>query len=95
MTLAQMRAMSPAREVNGRVGIPSYVSAAVNDYHLSPSDILAIGKGQNLTTTYPFLATDKDGNPRPSSGPWDVGAYQSQSTVNRPAPPTNVQALPQ
>lgn len=34
---------------------------------------LAIGSGTNLSSIF---TTDFAGNPRPSSGPWDIGAYQ-------------------
>jgi hypothetical protein len=95
MTLTQIKALSPARELNGEVGIPAYVNPSGSDFHLALSDAIAIAKGQNLALSYGFLATDKDGNPRPSSGSWDLGAYQSQSTANRPTPPTNVQAVAQ
>lgn len=94
-TLAQMRNLSPARETNGKVGIPIYVNTSAADFHLALSDTLAFGKGENLMTSYPFLSTDKDGNPRSTSGPWDIGAYQAQTNVSRPTPPTNVQAVAQ
>jgi hypothetical protein len=44
-----------------------------NDYHLLTGDPLFAGKGANLSSIF---NTDKDGNPRPSSGAWSVGPYE-------------------
>lgn len=45
-----------------------------------------IGAGANLTSLgITALASDKAGNLRPSSGPWDVGAYEFVTGVNPPA----------
>jgi PKD repeat protein len=53
------------------------------DLHLRANSPF-IGKGVNLSSLgLPGLNADKDGNPRPSSGPWDIGAY----TVGSNAPP--------
>lgn len=50
----------------------------------------AIGAGTNLTEAAKGilapLATDKLGNARPASGPWDAGAYIGGATVAPPAP---------
>ena len=80
-TLAQLQALSPAREFHGKLGTPAYVDSAGRDYHLAASDTVAKNAGVNLTSPYSFLATDKDGLPRPSSGVWDVGAYQAPVAV--------------
>jgi hypothetical protein len=56
----------------------------------------AIGAGANLTSLGQiFLDSDKNGNSRPSSGAWDVGAFSSGSGPSRPNPPTNVKASAQ
>ena len=93
-TLAQLKALSQPREANGKVGDPSFVNASVGDLRLSSSDIVAKGAARNLYSQYPFLQTDKDGNARPSSGAWDIGAYQYSSEetpdTTPPAAPTNV-----
>lgn len=89
-TLAQLQALSPAREVNGKVGIPAYVNSGVNDFHLQSGDTVARGAGLNLTSTYSFLTSDKDGAARPASAAWALGAYQSSSGSVQP--PTNVTA---
>ncbi|MCL5460283.1 hypothetical protein M3M33_16720, partial [Loigolactobacillus coryniformis] len=41
------------------------------DYRISAGSA-AIGKGQNFSA---YFTDDKDGNTRPASGAWDVGAY--------------------
>lgn len=45
-----------------------------NDFNLA-ADSPARGKGQNLIADVPH---DFEGNPRPASGPFDVGAFQAQ-----------------
>jgi hypothetical protein len=54
----------------------SFVDAAGNDYHLVPSASSnpgVRGKGENLTTSF---TSDIDGDPRPATGAWDIGADQ-------------------
>lgn len=52
----------------------------------SPSSVSA--GGVNLSSIF---TTDKDGNTRPSTGSWSMGAYQySQSGAKTPQPPTNL-----
>ncbi len=48
-----------------------------SDYHLSAGATSLIGKGANL---YSNFTTDKDGNPRPATGAWDIGPYVYGST---------------
>jgi len=48
------------------------------DAHLTPNSP-AIGQGQNLSS---YFTTDLEGNPRPSSGPWDIGAYEYESATS-------------
>lgn len=73
-TLAELQALSPARETNGRTGTVTFVNSGTGDFHLSGSDTVARGNGVDLTSTYSYLTTDKDGNTR--SGAWDLGAYE-------------------
>jgi hypothetical protein len=49
---------------------PMFVNAAAFDFHLTATSP-AIGKGIATAAT-----TDYDGNPRPASGPTDIGAYE-------------------
>ena len=58
-----------------------------------------IGAGVNVCATisafcatYPSINNDLAGNPRPSNGAWDIGAYQHQFA---PAPPTGLSAAAQ
>jgi hypothetical protein len=53
----------------------SFVNVTNRNFHLSSSDTAARGAGINLTSD-PNLSfsTDIDGDPRPSSGAWDIGA---------------------
>ncbi len=71
-------------ETNGRTGNPLFVNLAYgsgtnswqNNYALS-SGSPCIGAGANLgSLNLPGLNADIAGNPRPTSGPWDIGAYQ-------------------
>jgi hypothetical protein len=70
-------------EANGSAADPLFVSLAFgsttnayrNDYHLQ-SGSPAIGAGINLSgLNLPGLNADRDGTPRPASGPWAIGAY--------------------
>ena len=60
-----------------------------------------IGAGVNVCnvnptfcTNYPAIKNDIAGNARPTSGAWDIGAFQF-STSNAPAPPTGLGAVVQ
>jgi hypothetical protein len=72
--------------ING--GNPGFVNAAGGDYHLTSNSILR-GKGTNLSYLF---TTDKDGNPRPASGAWEIGPYQYAGSA--PAAPTGVHVVP-
>lgn len=72
-TLAQLQALSPAREAHGTLGTAVFVNAGAHDYHLDASDTAAKGTGVDVTATYPYLAADKDGLTRAS--PPNRGAY--------------------
>jgi hypothetical protein len=55
-----------------------------------------IGKGTNLTSLgITALNKDKNGNTRPSSGAWDVGAYSSGTTSTILGPPTGLKVTVQ
>jgi hypothetical protein len=77
---------------------PGFVSTTFDpqtpygDFHLVySSSSPAIGKGKNLSsycTMAPSLQTlcqDWDGNPRPATGNWDIGAYQYAQTLASPS----------
>jgi hypothetical protein len=71
---------------------PPFVSAvhvSPFNYDLHPlTNSAAIGAGTNLTIlNLPGLDKDLDGNARPATGPWTIGAYNAAGT-NAPAPPT-------
>ena len=52
----------------------SYVAGSMhNDYHLKAAATSLIGQGTNLSS---YFSTDFMGNTRPSSGNWDIGAYE-------------------
>lgn len=57
--------------VNG--GDPMFVNPDGRDFHTKPGSPLR-GAGVAISPGFP----DRDGNPRPSSGSWDIGAYQAQ-----------------
>ena len=55
---------------------------------------VVIGAGSNLTALgIPTLDLDGQGVPRPSSGPWDPGAFATGSSATHPAPPTGLSAI--
>ncbi len=56
-----------------------------------------IGAGTNLSSlNLPGLNADKDGNPRPASAPWDIGAYEynTNSILVTPVPVASFSAAP-
>jgi hypothetical protein len=104
-TLVQLQAESPARETHGETCNVSFTNTSTSwvagDFTLASSDTCAKGKGINLNTAfggaYNFTANDLSGNPRPATGAWDMGAYQSGSggTASNPAPPSQLTATVQ
>lgn len=66
---------------HSKTGVVQFVDAAAKDYHLSPADTLARGAGVNLTSS--GITTDIDGDARPATGAWDIGADQ---VVESPTP---------
>lgn len=70
-------------------GDPHFLNPAAGDLHIQQGSAL-IGTGANITPSFP----DKDGNARPFSGAWDIGAYQhasggsSTSAPSRPSAPS-------
>ena len=54
-----------------------------NDFHVTSADMTARTNGVNLSA---YFSTDKDGNARPSSGAWDVGAFQSGGSSSSGTP---------
>jgi len=48
------------------------INSSANDVHLQATSP-ARGAGKNLSN---YFNTDKDGNPRPATGAWDIGAYE-------------------
>jgi hypothetical protein len=59
----------------GKTDFVGYTSGSTtnNDYHLLAAAGSLIGQGANESG---YFATDKDGNARPASGNWDIGAYE-------------------
>jgi hypothetical protein len=70
---------SPAMGAPKFVAVPNG-TAGSGDFHLLPSSP-AIGTGINLSSVF---TTDAAGRPRPSTGPWDMGAYVEGSNQPRP-----------
>jgi hypothetical protein len=63
----------PTQEVHGQEGNPNLQDPAGEDFHLTSASALAIDGGAVVTTE---PVTDFDGVIRPSSGAWDIGAYE-------------------
>ena len=78
----------PLAQAHPRSGQPSFVryaeTNALNDLHLAIFDTAARSQGANLSHWFRFDADDK---PRPATGPWDIGAYQTGAETAMPAPP--------
>ena len=80
-TVPQLRALTNNYEAHGFYAEPLFAStlyglgflSSLNNVHLQ-SGSAAIGAGTNLSS---FFTTDKDGNPRPATEPWTIGAYQT------------------
>lgn len=58
-------------------GTVQFKDAANYDYHLAATDTVARGAGVNLTAS--GITTDIDGETRPATGGWDIGADQYTS----------------
>jgi hypothetical protein len=71
------------RDVHGIIEDPKFVSPT--DFHLQ-SNSPCHGAGVNLSN---FFTSDKDGNSRPSSGSWTMGAYERSASIAL-APPSNL-----
>ena len=64
----------------GQAFFASYIPlSANNNYHLTAAATALIGKGANESA---YFTTDRDGNSRPATGNWDVGAYQYALVTN-------------
>lgn len=61
---------------------PKFVNAGAHDFRLT-STSGALDKGENLYTKF---TTDILGNSRPSTGKFDLGAYEFGNTASTPAP---------
>ena len=81
-TLAQWRDTIKG-DTNSVNATPTFMGSG-QTLHLASSDTVATGQGENLSS---FFSTDRDGNPRPSSGPWSIGAYVNVLAAKLAAPP--------
>lgn len=78
---------------NSKTVRPTYISGT---YIPTLTDIVAHNSGTNLTAL--GITTDFLGNSRPSTGNWDIGAYQAQADSQqsaRPLPPSNLHVVSQ
>jgi uncharacterized repeat protein (TIGR02543 family) len=81
-----------ACDANSILTNPNLNSSSSPPYQLTNSSSPAYRTGTNLTsawgTTYPEILTDAAGNPRPSTGAWDMGAYFLPSGGGAATPPS-------
>ena len=77
-----------AHGING--GDPKFVNVSAKDFRIQ-SGSPAIGAGANFYSTF---TTDKDGNPRPSSGGWAMGAYATAGGGTSLSAPKNLRVAP-
>lgn len=54
-------------------------------YQPLSTDTVLVGKGTNLSA---YFITDFNGNPRPATGPWTIGAFEIPGTSTSMSPPT-------
>jgi len=70
----------------------SFNAGSTNDnFHLLPTAAALIGKGVNLAA---YFTADKDGNPRPATGAWDIGPYQYSVVITQEPVISNVHSIP-
>lgn len=90
-TIAQLRLLSPQREVNGNTCDVTYIGGALpTGATPAGTDNCAKGKGANLSATYPFANTDFNGTIRGTT--WDTGAISAGAAVTPPNAPTGLTA---
>jgi hypothetical protein len=84
LTFAQWQALG--YDQHSIIATPSqlFVNASAADYHLMPGSP-AIDKGTSLND----VATDLEGNPRPSGTEYDIGAYEFQPALALSGKPGN------
>lgn len=75
--------IGPTGSYNLATNAAYFVDMAGHDYHLVAGSA-PIGAGTNV---FGVVATDFDGNARPSSGALDIGAYQYSATGGAASPP--------
>ena len=84
---------STGRDLHGMTNDPVVVNALAGDFHLQATSP-AIGAGTNLTSLgIPELNFDFDGNPRPATGPWTIGAYSATAIAPPIMPPGNLKTV--
>jgi len=77
----------PASEVGfvGNITSSAFVNLSGGDFNLKTNSVL-IGKGTNLTALANSrgfnINIDFNGNPRPATGNWDIGAYEYSGSVS-------------
>jgi hypothetical protein len=96
VTLANWQA-GTGFDAHSTAGNPRLNAGSTPPYQLSSTSSAAYQKGANLTSycsTVPALCADANGNARPSSGAWDMGAYQySTGNSGIPNPPAGLAAV--
>ncbi|HYA40447.1 MAG TPA: hypothetical protein VEF34_04050 [Syntrophobacteraceae bacterium] len=74
-------------QAHGQTGAPSFVSYTphfqTNNYQLSSSDTACRGEGVNLNSIS-LLTRDIAGSGRPSTGAWDIGAFELNASTIQP-----------
>ena len=83
---------NPLTQVHGQSGVPGFVNyqqgTTTSNVALASTDTAARGNALNLTSIgMAFLDADIIGTARPSSGAWDIGAYEYTTGSPPPPPP--------
>ncbi|MDP9120758.1 MAG: hypothetical protein M3O15_05215, partial [Acidobacteriota bacterium] len=69
------------RDQGSRVCTPGFLNPAAGDFHLVPGDACARSAGLNIFSMVP---NDIDGNVRPATGLYDIGAHQVHAYASAP-----------
>jgi chitodextrinase len=78
-------------DLNTTIANPLFVNPSINNFRLQSGSPARAAVGTGGTNLSQYFNTDIAGTQRPSTGPWDIGAYQFNST---PVTDTTAPSIP-